>query len=199
MFPKQKILINLMGTGYDIWCGELPERMRGLPAMEIVEAIQGQSAIVVKRKNKAKEIHPVENDFKNFLSYRGPNLLELGQMEIWINRKRIYTYKFQELADSATLFPIFKVKSENIIITGDNYIISGLQEKGYLAQYSLETENFSVDQLQLNTLQLTINNKPISLLHQFTFHNRDLKVKWRDTAVTGLVWEETLKHRQSNH
>lgn len=51
--------------------------------------------------------------FEKLKSYRGPNLFEPGQIEFWKDRKRLKTYKFQEIIQSMMLFPILNIEEVN--------------------------------------------------------------------------------------
>lgn len=128
--------------------------------------------------------------FNNGGIFRGANLLDRGQIEIWKNKKRIKTYTFNSLLTENLLFPIFNSSSEDLknINKLDNAFLIGVQEKGHLGKYKIEASTFNPDELRLHLINFTIQNKPIKLLHKITYQNIELNSLIHDTLITGTYF-----------
>jgi len=139
-------------------------------------------------KRKAAEIFSL-SDFKKFFSFRGANLHEPGQVEIWKERRRIRTYKFSEIVQNALLFPIISIEGTKIS-AGDEKkesIVFGLQEKGHLAKYSIHTPQFFIEALRFYVMEIPSMKGSMKVLYKIMYDGKELKSSKDDTAVTGTV------------
>lgn len=180
MSPESKIHINLSGTGYELNCA-LVLKEHEHTAKEIAK-----SFLESDEENQALISSPY---FEELKSYRGPNLFEPGQIEFWKDRKRLKTYKFQEIVQSMMLFPILNIE-EVKLSAGDESkkaIAFGYQEKGFLAKYSIQSEKFLMDDLRFYVIE--IPNVPVKMkvLYKVVYKGKELKLVKEDTLITGSV------------
>jgi hypothetical protein len=117
--------------------------------------------------------------------YRGADMSEYGQIEIWINRRRMKTYKFHELKSDLRLFPLFEISEEYINSTSQ--LIIGVQEKGFLAKFVLQVERFSIEGIKLHFVNIPLQNRSIPLLYKISYFSIELKSLRSDTIITSTV------------
>lgn len=110
MKAEDRILINISGTGYDLQVGKL----NGADYEQLLnfekESKSSLNNVLFDDnfylKNSLSENYKSWRDF-NFASYKGADLFQKGQIEIWVNRKRKKTYPISKIENSPLLFPLF--------------------------------------------------------------------------------------------
>ena len=195
MKPDNKILINIIGVGYDVCVCEVPLGLFDHLGLAIATEERSLGYLLFDdefyrkyqiSKSDTKN-YSCWKDFGNKGFYRGANLMERGQIEIWINRKRVKTYQFHELINNATLFPLFEttelVLSE--LLGNQPEFILGVQEKGHLAKYVIKSDKFLPEELQLYIVEFGFSEKRIKLLYKVAYLGVALKSLKNDTVVTG--------------
>lgn len=198
MATDNKILINVIGTGYDVCVGEITPQTKEIFNAAVEQENKPLNHLLFD--NDFYKKYPIANsyhfweysnwkDFDDKAVYRGANLLEYGQMEIWINKKKVKTYKFHELISNATLFPLFDANEELLteLLTGSNLLI-GVQEKGHLAKFTIKSFKFIPEELQLHIVNFTSGKSNIKLLYKITYFGKALISLKQDTVVTGTVF-----------
>ena len=201
MEKESSILINIIGTGYDVSVGEVPPDLFEFFRKAVnVEKQSLHDLLFDEDFYKKYEISKANNsvkyaswkDFNDNAVYRGANLMENGQLEIWINRRRVKTYRFGELIGDATLFPLFG--SEEAFINEaseaniNKQIVIGFQEKGQLAKYKIKSGKFLYEELKLHIIQFLYFKSTIKLLYKITYSDLVLNSLKHDTVVTGTVF-----------
>ncbi len=180
MSLESKIHINLIGTGYEINCALVQKELEQ-------SAIQiAKSFLESEEENQALISSPY---FEALKSYRGPNLFEPGQIEFWKDRKRLKTYKFQEIVQSTVLFPILNIE-EVKLSAGDERkkaIAFGYQEKGFLAKYSILSEKFLMDDLRFYVIEIPTVPVKMKVLYKVVYRGKELKSVKEDTVLTGAM------------
>lgn len=199
MNNEDKIVINFIGIGYEIAVGALTEVQ--FQTLSSLSAREGESLQNLFFDADFFENNPVPyigksghykswSDFNNQGIFTGPSLMEKGQMEIWINRKRIKTYKFFELLSQATLFPIFKADTFSLPVSeAFKQLIVGVQEKGHLAKYVFKTKIFNSDLLKLDLIRIPLQDKSLYLLNTISYNGVRLISTKHDTVITGMVFK----------
>ena len=190
----EKFVINIIGTGYDICIGEIPRETQLLfsntKSGELQHLLFDED--FYKRyliKSCGKTVHSW-NDFNSEGVYRGADIFKSGQIEIWINSKRVKTYKFSELNSQSRLFPLFECSLENIINKNrKSLIMIGVQEKGFLAKFSFMSKGFLIENLKLHFANISIANNSIRLLTRLSYLDNELKSVKSDTNITGTVFQ----------
>lgn len=200
MKPNNRVLINIIGVGYDVCLCEVSPDMKDTFAMALNQEKQSLHHLLFNEDFFNKyEIAKLDNtgnckswnDFENKGVFRGANLLERGQIEIWINRQRAKTYKFSELISAETLFPLFELDERSIFEPDclNTQLVIGFQETGHLNKFRIKALKFLPEELRLHTVKFHSYNKPIKLLYKVTYLGVALKSLKRDTVVTGTVLE----------
>lgn len=180
MLPQSKIHINLSGTGYEINCA-------------LVQKEHEQSAIqIAKSFLESEEVNQVlisSPYFEAMKSYRGPNLFEPGQIEFWKDRKRLKTYKFQEIVRSMVLFPILNIEEVKLSagVESKKVIAFGYQEKGHLAKYTIQAKQFLMDDLQFHVIDFPMSSGKMKVLYKVVYKGKELRSLKEDTLITGSV------------
>lgn len=200
MKTENRILINIIGIGYDICVGEVSPELTYAFSKAVKQEKQSLYHLLFDEAFYKKYAIPqMDNPNSNYLSwkdfnnqamYRGPNLLENGQLEIWIHRKRAKTYMFHELTNKAILFPLFDTREQILseMLNNETSILIGVQEKGHLAKFKMKIDKFIPEELQLHIVQFQCSNVSIKLLHKITYSGVVLKSLKQDTVVTGTVF-----------
>lgn len=195
MKKEKNILILIFGTGYDFYVGGLkPEK-----TTEFVSLFyQGKNNLDflftedIWKNNLRKKIPLLKklSDFNLLEYYRGANLYSVGQIEFWVNGKRIKKYKLEEIISLNNLFPLFNFierdLSTNIYL--DKKIIFGYQEKGQLARFSFYTENFNIDLVNFDIINLNINGKQVKIIDQIYYDGILLNSTKQDTLITETIF-----------
>lgn len=198
MDKENKILINIIGTGYDVCVCEVSPGLLDILTMAVAKEERSLDYLLFEDEFYTKyQISKTDTknysswkDFNNKAMYRGANLSERGQLEIWFNRKRIRTYQFHELISEATLFPLFDNHEQilkDTLSDKPNFIV-GFQEKGHLAKYKMKIEKFIPEEFQLHILQFLTPSLTIRLLHKITYAGNQLESIKDDTVVTGTLF-----------
>lgn len=141
-----------------------------------------------EEKQAKHNLNEAQN-FEGLKTYRGANLLEPGQIEFWKDRKRLKTYKFQEIVQSMVLFPILNIE-EVKLSAGDKSkkaIAFGYQEKGFLAKFSIQSEKFLMDHLQFYVIEIPTVPVKMKVLYKVVYRVKELKSVKSDTVLTGTV------------
>ena len=199
MSSENKVLINIIGTGYDVCVCEVHPGLFDQLSLGIATEERSLDYLLFEDQFYAKyQISKIDTqnysswkDFNNKGEYRGANLNERGQLEIWFNRKRLRTYQFNELISDANLFPLFdnqEVILKNTLNANQPNFVLGVQEKGHLSKYRMPLDKFIPEEFQLHILQLFTPRVTIRLLHKITYSGNVLKSIKEDTVVTGTVF-----------
>ena len=199
MDKENKILINIIGTGYDVCVCEVSPDLLDILNMAVAKEERSlgyllfEDEFYTKYQISKSDIKNYSSwkDFSNKGTYRGANLSERGQLEIWFNRKRIRTYQFHELINDANLFPLFENKEEilkNSLDDNQPNFIVGYQEKGHLSKYRLTIDKFIPDEFQLHIVQFFTPQKTIRLMHKITYSGTTLNSTKDDTVITGTLF-----------
>ncbi len=183
MAQDQKLHINLIGTGYELNCA-LVQKEHEHTAIHLAKTFL-EEAEEKQAKHNLSEAQYLEG----LKSYRGANLLEPGQIEFWKDRKRLKTYKFQEIVQSMMLFPILNIE-ELKLSAGDESkkaIAFGYQEKGFLAKYSIQSEKFLMDDLRFYVIEIPTMPVKMKVLYKVVYRGKELRSVKEDTVLTGAV------------
>ncbi len=183
MATDQKIHINIIGTGYELNCAEVLNEHE-LSATKIAKSfLEGAEDKTESHATLASEY------FEKLKSYRGANVLDPGQIEFWKDRKRLKTYKFHEIIQSAVLFPILNINEVKFspIESDRKAIIFGYQEKGHLAKYTIQVKHFLIDALQFQVIEIPMFPSKLKVLYKLIYDGRELRSLKEDTVVTGTV------------
>ncbi len=195
---ENRVLINVIGLGYDVCVCELPPGL--LDELSVGVSMEERSLGYLLFDNEFYKKYPIsKSDTKNYVTwkdfgnkgfYRGADLTQRGQLEIWFNRKRLRTYQFHELINDGLLFPLFDVKELVLKTLHDekSSFVIGIQEKGQLAKYTMKLDKFIPEEFQLHILQFFTPQKTIRLLHRITYSGTALKSIKDDTVVTGTLF-----------
>ncbi len=198
MKKENNILINIIGTGYDVCVCELPPGLMDELGVGIAQEERSLGDLLFEDEFY-KKYSISKSDTKNYESwkdfgnkgiYRGANLAERGQLEIWFNRKRLITYQFNELINEGILFPLFdnqEQKLKELVSDKSNFVI-GVQEKGHLAKFKMKIDTFIPGAFQLHIIEIFTPEKIIRLLHKITYEGNTLKSIKDDTVVTGTLF-----------
>lgn len=190
MNTEQRILINVIGTGYDIRIGNLNK-----DDYKVLSEIEKQTDISLNEllfnedfysENKISETYNSWKDFNDIGNYRGVDLLEKGQIEVWINRKRKKRYLLSEIKEPTTLFPLFNCVEERVC-NKSHQISIGLQEKGLLNKFIITTSSFQIEELKIHIVELNLNSKLLNILRAVSYKGIYLNSIKDDTLVTGTV------------
>ena len=183
MAQDQKLHINLIGTGYELNCA-LVQKEHEHTAIHLAKTFLEEA-----EEKQAKHNLSEAQYFEGLKSYRGANLLEPGQIEFWKDRKRLKTYKFQEIVQSMMLFPILNIE-ELKLSAGDESkkaIAFGYQEKGFLAKYSIQSEKFLMDDLRFYVIEIPTMPVKMKVLYKVVYRGKELRSVKEDTVLTGAV------------
>jgi hypothetical protein len=199
METEDRILINVIGVGYDVCVGDVsPEQKVILNAAVIQEKQSLHNLLFDEDFYKKYELPKVNSslncrswkDFSNIGKYRGAHLLETGQIEIWINGKRVRTYKFNELANELSLFPAFIVEEKQSTVTENTFYI-GLQEKGHLAKFRFKTRKFIPNELKLHIIHFPTSKSKLQILYTLSYLGVILESLNSDTVIIGTIFKTT--------
>ena len=183
MAQDQKLHINLIGTGYELNCA-LVQKEHEHTAIHLAKTFLEEA-----EEKQAKHNLSEAQYFEGLKSYRGANLLEPGQIEFWKDRKRLKTYKFQEIVQSSVLFPILNIEEIKLSASDENKkaIAFGYQEKGHLAKYTIQAKQFLMDELQFHVIEIPMSSGKMKVLYKVVYKGKELKSLKEDTLVTGAV------------
>jgi len=184
LFPFDPNLhINLSGTGYELNCA-LVKKEHEHKAIQFAKTFL-EEAEEKQAKNNLQEAQY----FEELKTFRGANIFEPGQIEFWKDRKRLKTYKFQEIVQSMVLFPILNIE-EVKLSAGDESkkaIAFGYQEKGFLAKYSIQSEKFLMDDLRFYVIEIPTVPVKMKVLYKVAYKGKELKSVKEDTVLTGAI------------
>lgn len=183
MISEDRILINIIGTGYDLRHTRLDKALYNLLKQD-TNTLQ-DDLFNLDFYNTHSELKGYKNweNFKSINSYRGANVLDKGQIEIWINRKK-RKFNINELYQSNSLFDMFNTEIKQLSLARQQLLI-GVQEKGYLGQYLFTTKHFELSKLQFHLLQIHTEHKQILVLNQIEYNNKIILNVRNNTAITG--------------
>jgi hypothetical protein len=190
---EDTIVINLIGTGYDINIGAFPSKIKEklgdgnlnfnlLFDLDFYRKNQFDKNAVGKLIYSWKDINSNNN-------YIGANFCERSQLEIWINGKRKKTLKLIDLFNDSLLFPLYSI-SETLIETsgiGKEQLIIGHQLKGLIAKYTIKTKKFNLDSLQFSILSFQHLESNYKILFDLIYKGSVLKVNLSDAVATGII------------
>ncbi|MBK6834259.1 MAG: hypothetical protein IPG89_08310 [Bacteroidetes bacterium] len=189
---EDEVVINLIGTGYDINIGAFPSKIKAKLGDEkmnfnLLFDLDFYRKNQFKKNDLGKLIYSWK-DINSKNNYIGANLCERSQLEIWINGKRKKTLKLIDFFNDALLFPLYNI-SESLIdssINGEQLII-GHQLKGLIAKYTFKTKKFNLDSLQFSILSFQHIESNYKILFKLIYKDSVLKVNLSDTVVTGII------------
>jgi len=179
----QNLHINLLGTGYELNCA-LVKKEHEHTAIQLAKSFL-EEAEEKQAKHNLKE----SQYFEGLKAYRGANLLEPGQIEFWKDRKRLKTYKFQEIVQSLVLFPILNIVEVKLTASDESKkaIAFGYQEKGHLAKYTIQAKQFLMDDLQFHVIDIPMSSGKMKVLYKVVYKGKELRSLKEDTLITGFV------------
>lgn len=192
MKTEDRILINIIGTGYDLRLGQLND-----DNYKILNKIDKQKNDSINELLFNKEFYTKSQisytykswtDFNDIGIYRGVNLSEMGQIEIWINRKRKKRLLVSEIIEPTSLFPLFKTKKENLLLKSHQIII-GVEEKGHLNKFVINTPKFLIEELEFHFVEIKLNSTVLKVLKSISYQGLFLKSVKNDTVITGTICE----------
>lgn len=183
MSPDHKLHINLSGTGYELNCA-LAQKEHEHIAIHLAKTFLEEAEEKHTKHNLSEAQY-----FEGLKTYRGANLLEPGQIEFWKDRKRLKTYKFQEIVQSAALFPILNIVEVKFFASDESKkaIAFGYQEKGHLAKFTIQAKQFLMDDLQFHVIEIPMSSGKMKVLYKVVYKGKELKSLKEDTLVTGAV------------
>jgi len=178
-----KLHINLSGTGYELNCA-MVQKENEYTAIQLAKTFLEEA-----EEKQAKQNLNEAQYFEGLKTYRGANLFEPGQIEFWKDRKRLKTYKFQEIVQSAVLFPILNIVEMKFSSSDESKkaIAFGYQEKGHLAKYTIQAKQFLMDELQFHVIEIPMSSGKMKVLYKVVYKGKELKSLKEDTLVTGAV------------
>jgi hypothetical protein len=189
---EDEVVINLIGTGYDINIGAFPSKIKKKLGDENMNFNLLFDLNFYRKnqfdKNDLGKLIYSWKDINSNNNYIGANLCERSQLEIWINGKRKKTLKLIDFFNDSLLFPLYNI-SENVIdssINGEQLII-GHQLKGLIAKYTFKTKKFSLDSLQFSILSFLHIESNYKILFNLIYKDSVLKVNLSDAVVTGII------------
>ncbi|MBK6525176.1 MAG: hypothetical protein IPG07_06210 [Crocinitomicaceae bacterium] len=99
------------------------------------------------------------------------------------------TYKFHELYDNATLFPIFNTEVEflNQQMGSGTHLVVGYKEKGHLAKYVIKSDQFIPHELKVHIVEFAEASLVVKLFYKITYFGIALKSIKESTLITGTV------------
>ena len=196
---EQEIVINLVGTGYDVYVGSLPKDIitkigtsflneDGQPNYYKLFELDFYKQNHFLKKNGIDKIHSWK-DINNDNSISGPNMAEMSQIEIWVNGKRKKTLKYADLYPKNTLFPPYNIIRDPQINMGQNkaYTIIGHQIKGLIKKYHFKTKKFSLDSLEFSVISFNDKWPNIKIVNRLIYKDATLKEVYSDALVTGTI------------
>ncbi|MBK7573447.1 MAG: hypothetical protein IPI10_18270 [Bacteroidetes bacterium] len=183
MSTDTKLHINLSGTGYELNCA-MVQKENEYTAIQLAKTFLEEA-----EEKQAKQNLNEAQYFEGLKTYRGANLFEPGQIEFWKDRKRLKTYKFQEIVQSAVLFPILNIVEMKFSSSDESKkaIAFGYQEKGHLAKYTIQAKQFLMDELQFHVIEIPMSSGKMKVLYKVVYKGKELKSLKEDTLVTGAV------------
>ena len=194
MKKEKIILISIIGTGYDLFIAELKPNYASSFFSIFNKGIDKvphlfDNSLWSKQKNQKVIPENIISDFQKMEYFRGADISANGQIEFAINGKRIKKYKFEDLASENSLFPLFFMEEENLILHNkiNKDVVFGYQEKGQLAKFCIHDDGFNPNLIHLKFLQLLANEKPIKLLYQISYNGIILNSTKEDTVITGTI------------
>lgn len=196
---KQEIVINLVGTGYDINIGPVPKEIIDnitsspqnkdeSPNYHRLFELDFYKKNHFLKMNGGDKIHSWK-DINNDNSISGPNMAEMSQIEIWVNGKRKKTLKYEDLYPRNTLFPPYNIISDPQINISQNksYAIIGHQIKGLIKKFHFKTEKFNLDSLEFSVISFNDKWGNIKILNKLIYNDVTLKEVHSDALVTGTI------------
>lgn len=192
MKTEDRIMINIIGTGYDLSIANLNynthkilSEIKKLENNKLHYLLFDDSFYI---DNIINVNHKSWRDFNNVGQYRGADLFHKGQIEIWINRKRKKTYQFSEIENSTFLFPLFNC-DKDFLFKKANQLIIGVKEQGYLNKFIFSTPKFSIEGLTFHITEIKFDLFELKILHNITYQGIQLTSIKSDTVVIGNVCE----------
>ena len=200
MENNSQILINLLGTGYDLAIGLLGDQQSAILELAVKQEGRCMNELLFDPEFYQHYSVPNSNavgscnswqDFGNLASYRGPGCFEAGHMEIWINKRKVKICKFRELFGNLSLFPLFDiVKNElppSFLSSPDKHIVIGVQEKGHLARYKFTCNGFVPAELKIEHLHIRLMDRNLVLISALSYAGTQLISTKEDTVITGTL------------
>ena len=197
MDKKNKIILNFFGQGCDIVTDAITQELMNklYDASNTEQQPLSHCFYDLDFFNK----YNIEDNFKTYKSwrdfhsqgkYKGADLLSLGQMEIWKNRKKLKTIKFTEIINSNSLFPILNFcYSQMPCVSEDNQLLLvGLQYKGLVAKYEFICDSFDLDKLELSVVEINLVNYNFLVVNRITYNGVELISRKNDVVQVSSVF-----------
>lgn len=192
---EQEIIINLIGTGYDVTIGFIPRDIEKLIGFKNETKDYYQlfdldfyrtNKIVVDGSNNLMYSWKDINADK---SYTGANFFERSQLEIWVNGKRKRTLKLADVFVENVLFQPYNIVEEELSSqqSSDSLLLIGHQLKGLIAKYEFKTPYFNMDFLEMDFLSFSHDKIDFKILHRLAYKGLVLKSELNDALVTGII------------
>jgi hypothetical protein len=196
---EQEIVINLVGTGYDINIGTIPKDIitkittssvndGGQPNYYKLFELDFYKKNHFLKSNGNDKIHSWK-DINDDNTISGPNMFEMSQVEIWVNGKRKKTLKYDDLYPKNTLFPPYNIISDTELNIYQNKecAIIGHQLKGLIKKYQFKTKKFSLDSLEFSVISFNDKWPNMKIVNKLIYKDATLKELYSDALVTGTI------------
>ncbi len=175
MLPTNRVLITISGTGYCVY-------FDNTASLKECNHLQLFEKLFLKQANSSNDNK--QKIAPNFFS--GANVLEKGQLDIWINRKRKKIIQLSEINASSALFPILNSDCK-IHKNKNNQLLLAQQEKGLVTKLVLPCSQFLIDNLLLHIIHIKTEKTELKLIRQITYNGKQLITLKNDTLVTGSI------------
>lgn len=175
MLSNNRVIINISGTGYYVYIDN-KGILKELNDIDLFETL-----FLNDEGNASKQ---QQNYPHNYFS--GVNILEKGQLDIWVNRKRKKTIQLSDINISNTLFPILNTEYKTHKNKA-NQILIAQQEKGLITKMMLPCAQFVTDDLLLHIIHIKTDKTELKLIREITYNSKQLISLKNDTVVTGSI------------
>lgn len=175
MLPNNRVIINISGTGYCVYIDN-KGILKELNDIDLFEKL-----FLNDEGNASKQQQNYPHNYFN-----GANMLEKGQLDIWVNRKRKKTIQLSEINVSSALFPILNCKYKTHKNKANQLLIAQ-QEKGLITKMMLPCAQFVIDDLLLHIIHIKIEKTELKLIRKITYNGKQLISLKNDTVVTGSI------------
>jgi hypothetical protein len=101
-------------------------------------------------------------------------------IEIWYMGRKVAKFSMRELTNELLLFPLYQIHLLQAKTEMDKGFYIQQKEIGLVGSYELQTQNFSIDDLQF----IMIENAGKKMTHGFLYEAQNLKMTKKDTLLT---------------
>jgi hypothetical protein len=103
-----------------------------------------------------------------------------NQIEIWYKNRKVQKLKCNDLKEELALFPLYKITIQEMKPYLEKGFYVEQKEIGLIGSFEIMTDNFNIDDLDFQLLQLNDH----LLLKGLVYNNQVLKSKKKDTLIT---------------